>query len=383
MKTEQNTSDNRQTNWKKYALRKAVFLLLIGIVVAFMVRNSKKQNTTDDPVYDQLVLFRSMSTLVSVQLYHPVESELRSGIDAVQGSMKAVEQLCSIYDPESELSRLNASAHKEPFVCSEDLWEILIESRKYYEISGGAFDITVNPLTKLWKRHKNEGTLPAQDELDAALDLVGLDKVEFNDEERSVQFTREGMSLDLGGIAKGWALDRAQIALALAGFESGYIDLGGNVLCLKVPPPKKDAYRVGIRDPFNHEKYFAVTELLKEAVATSGSYERYIEIEGKKYSHILNPKTGMPVDGDILSVSVVAPKGVETDALSTSIFINGQEFAEKLVKENPAIRILILFRGSENPDKTLVQKIGKGWEINYLPERADESLPAELPSPLN
>ncbi len=277
-----------------------------------------------DPSAVTTVSFGTMSTIATFQFSGSGRKVDRAAADA-RAQITSVEKLCNIFDPASELSRLNASAADRPFRCSGELWEILTLSRKYHVLSDGAFDPTIRPLMNLWGFHGKRKTVPSQAEIDSALRLCGLDKVVFDDAAKTVFFPQKGMSVDLGGIAKGWAVDRAAAAAVQAGIRRGTIDLGGNIRTIANDRP----YTIGIRDPRDGSKLLRKFTLNGESIATSGSYERFSVIDGKRYSHIMNPKTGRPVPAEMLSATVIAPTAVESDAFSTSVFINGSGFAEK------------------------------------------------------
>lgn len=337
--------------------------------------------------------FSSMSTFAKSRLYVKDQRSVAVAARSVRDAFREVEKLCNIYDPESELSRLNASAHREAFVCSDDLWEILTEARRFYKLSDGAFDVTITPFMRLWGFHSKEKRLPDPSAIAAAKAHVGLDKVKFDDAKHSVRFPVEGMSIDLGGIAKGWALDRAAEKLSrlsavgdkiasetsfadradawfrgrLVHFDRGFIDLGGNAIAFSEPPPDAKKYKTSVRNFVNPRsgETCAAADLLGEAVSTSGSYERYTVIDGKHYSHIVDPASGLPVE-NMLSVSVIAKRAVDADALSTAIFVKGPAFAEKMAKEFPGLRVLIFYRDAADPKIIKTFQIGE-WDAVSVP----------------
>lgn len=275
-----------------------------------------------------------MGTLAAFTFYAPPE-KAQAAAKAAQTEFERIIAIANLYDPQSELSRLNASAYHAPFACSDDLWILLQEARQAYEFSGGAFDITAKPLMLLWGfyRKQHPGKLPTQTEIDAARANVGLDKVEFDDENQTVRFTRPGMAIDLGGIAKGYAVDLAAHAAEEQGIRRGVIDLGGNLRLLQ-PPPGLKFYKVGIRDPRKRDQLTEeVLELVNTAVSTSGDYERFIEIAGKKYGHIMDPATGLPAHHDY-SVTVTAPSALLADWLSTTLYLRPE-----LAPEFPGVTI--------------------------------------------
>ena len=294
---------------------------------------------------------------LEVKLYGESE-EIKEVSSEIYRVVAEVDNTCNIYNPESELSKLNQTAHEEPFKCSDLLWEVLSESKKYYEISNGAFDISAAPLMKLWGFYRKRKSLPSEKELEEAKAVVGLDKVIFDPAEKSIRFTVPGMRLDLGGIAKGFAVDKGAEVARKLGVNTGLINLSGNALCLSKPFPNKKTYVIGVKNPIQKYALCGKIELLEQSVATSGDYERYVIIDGKHFAHIMDPRTGKPVE-NVYAVTVITPSATAADALSTSIFINGKDFAEKIHKENPATTFLII-RKDDKGDPEII-KIGDSW----------------------
>lgn len=373
----------------KRILRIAFFTLAAGFIVQLIF--------SEKNIYWQDFGFSSMSTIIRSRFYVRDTRAFPCAANLVRREFLLVDALCNPFRPDSELARLNQTAFHQPFHCSEELWEILSEARKFHRLSDGAFDITIEPLMKLWGFRRKEKRLPSKAEINAAKKYVGLEKVIFDDNARTVRFSVDGMSLNLGGIAKGWTLDRTA---AVAGktvlcngkpradaslFErldawfrghtvrlnSGYIDAGGNVVALPEPPPREKAYTAAVRDPLDRSKSCAETRLLNECISTSGNYERYVTINGKHYTHIIDPATGMPVE-NMLSVSVVAPRGVDADALSTAIFLRGKDFALRMKKEFPSLRVLMFFRDAEKPENVKCFQIGD-WKNIRIPELPPEN----------
>ena len=294
---------------------KHLFLFLILILVQATAANEK--------LIVRTLSFPVMSTQANLKFYGKDEKELEKAFQTARSAMEDVIRICNIFDPASELARLNTSAAKEPFACSPELWEILNEARKFHTLSGGVFDPTVQPLMKIWGFHRKRQSLPLPKEIADAKAICGFSKVKFDKEKHTVFFTVPGMSLDLGGIAKGWAVDKASEAvLRNTSIRIGIVDLGGNIRCFPQPPPGKDHYTVAVKNPKKPGSYVALAFMLDECAATSGNYERYVVIDGKQYTHIIDPRTGYPVEG-VLSATVITKRGVDSDALSTSVFING------------------------------------------------------------
>jgi thiamine biosynthesis lipoprotein len=275
------------------------------------------------------VQFPVMGTQASVVVYGDGTSS-EAAVAAVRETLLRIEKVANLYDPFSELARLNAGAASAPFVCSEELWAILSAARKTYQLSGGAFDISAKPLMDLWGFYRKRGDFPpSETEIAETLTKVGLDKVIFDDARRSVRFTVPGMAFDLGGIAKGFAVDRAAAAVMALGIRRGIIDLGGNIRVLPEPPPGKAVYHIAIRNPGKKDEFFEKKlEMLDNAVATSGNYERFVVLAGRKYAHIINPVSGKPVDGDT-GVTVVTRLALDADALSTTCFLLGSAWCRE------------------------------------------------------
>ena len=319
-----------------FPIKRTVFaVLILGLFMAGYARRKKNRPFTE--------AIQVMGTKAAVQFYGTDATTSRKAADAVWKVFKNVNNRFSNYIPSSELSQMNADAFKEPFKCSDEMWDMLTWCRKAHTLSHGAFDVTAGPIVTLWGIYRKEKkALPPKEEIDAALAKVGLDKVVFDDEAKTVRFTVDGMSIDVGGIAKGYAVDKAIEAVQGLGVTQGIIDLGGNLYCLSVPPPKRDTYVIGIRNPFQPDADPVVAVPFKGmAIATSGDYERYVTIDGKRYAHIMNVKTGKPVTG-MAAVTVIAKKAIITDLLSTSIFINGGKHLEELAKAFPDIKVLIV-----------------------------------------
>ena len=351
---------------------KILFALVMGIVLIaiafflFLEHGRVERETRSFPV---------MGTVASLDLYDNSRDMLNRAADDAQNEIRRLESMCNIYDKNSELSRLNATAFQKPFRCSDELWEILLSARKYYELSDGSFDITVKPLMTLWGFHRRRCTMPERKEIDEAMKLVGLKKVIFDDKNKTVRFSVDGIGLDLGGIAKGYALDKARRKVLRRGVDIGILDLGGNLFCLPKPIPEvgRDHYRVGIKNPLDKSRIMTVVPMLDSVIATSGDYERYVIINGKQYTHIIDAKTGYPVQ-NMLSVSVIAPKGIDSDALSTSVFLKGAPLAEKICRENPKIQILIIRRDPQERTRILIERFGDIWDRDLKMESPE--LPA-------
>jgi thiamine biosynthesis lipoprotein len=258
----------------------------------------------------------------------------------------SLNRVFSDYDPQSELSRLNRSAGTGLFVpLSAPLYDILKSSRNAWKQSGGAFDITMGPLTKLWRQSRKEGRFPADTLVQQALAKTGFAKVKWEDATRHVQLLQTGMQLDLGGIAKGYVAEAVVRFLQNNGIASALADAGGDIACTGAPPQKR-GWTIGINVPEQQETLLPINiELSHGAVATSGDVYQFTEHEGKRYSHIINPKTGYGVTFQ-RNVTIIAPDGATADWLATACSILPVRKAKKLAKQCNAALLIGVLKGN-------------------------------------
>jgi thiamine biosynthesis lipoprotein len=339
---------------KKQYWQSLIIIILCSLTWIYLFPKNQDINSNSQKTERR---FPIMGTFAHTVIYGKPELTEKAS-DKVREIFTLIEKTCNIFDPESEISRLNKTAAAKAFKCSPLLWNIFNSSRRAYDISGGSFDVSARPLMLLWGFYRKRGdTLPGAKEVKEAQSKTGLNKIIFDNKNHTVKFTVAGMSIDLGGIAKGIAVQVAAQKVKEMGIKHGVIDLGGNMYCLGRPPAPKKFYTIGIRDPLAKNKICGKLFLHNQAVATSGNYERYVTIKGRHYTHIMNPKTGRPVE-DMLSVSVLASDAGDADFLSTTIFINGPEFARTLCRANPDIGVLIVRRYPKDKSKTETIKIG-------------------------
>ena len=228
----------------------------------------------------------------------------------------------SIHRADSELSRLNARASIGPVVISADLWRVIAKAQEIAGETDGSFDITIRPLADLWGFIWKEYRLPTDAQLKAVLPRVNYRLVQLDAEKRTVHFLATGVSLDLGGIAKGYAVDCAIEKMRSIGFTNAMVKAGGDLRVIGVPPAKTN-WIVQLEDPGKAGRRTRIP-LRDAALSTSGNYENYFEVDGVRYSHILNPRTGLPVQG-IAACTVIAPTCIESDAMATACFVYGVE----------------------------------------------------------
>ena len=264
---------------------------------------------------------------------------------------REIDEQFSNYKPDSELSKLNATAHEQPFQCTGRMWELLNAARAVWHTSDGGFDISAGPLMHLWGFYTKRQELPSDEKIATVTALVGLDKIVFDDDARTVFFPQQGMMLDPGGIAKGYAIDLAVAAVRELGIDRGVIDLGGNMFCMAEPPPGRESYSIGIRNPRakEYQTILGSVAILNQSVAGSGDYERFAEIGRRRICHIMDPRTGHPVEG-VAHVSVVAKTAMAADILSTAAFVSQGSNLDALAEIDPTAQFFIVHI---NPDDSL------------------------------
>jgi len=264
-----------------------------------------------------------------------VTSPDKKASQIVFNEVNRLDQLLSKYNPRSEISILNRTGKLK---VSSDTFYLIKKSKEFWQISDGAFDISVASLVDLWGFSDKKTKIPTDKEIQLTLALVGSDKIILQENNSMVEFKLPGMKIDLGAIAKGYALDCAVKKLKESKINSCLINAGGQVYALgeKFSSPWKIAIK-NPRQPGNLE----VLTLKDQSSSTSGDYQQYFQVNNKRYSHIINPKTGYPVDSKINSVTVIDKSGLNADALSTTIFILGTKEIKRLLTEFPDTKIYI------------------------------------------
>lgn len=318
------------TDKKKLAF--VIIPLAAAVLAIFAFFYARQQQEQQDPI--TATAFK-LNTVVTITIY---DSQDTSILDGAMALCDEYEQIFSRTMEASELYQLNAGTlprEDGAFVLSEPLSDLISQGLYYSGLSGGAFDISIAPVSSLWDFTSGEAILPDVRELSEALALVDYEQVFLDG--ASLRFGMEGMELDLGAIAKGYIADRIKDYLISQGVESAIIDLGGNILCVG-KRPDGEPFRIGIQRPFaDRSETAAIVEIDGKSVVSSGIYERYFEKDGVLYHHILNPDTGYPYDNGLVSVTIISDNSVDGDGLSTSCFALGLEKGMKLVDSLPDV----------------------------------------------
>ena len=269
----------------------------------------------------------AMGATYKVILYGEDKTLMEAAIDAAFSEVGRLDALLSNYRVESEWSAMNRRAAQGPVRLSAELFQLLSTCMEYSRESEGAFDIAVGPLMKLWGFYKGSGRLPNPEEVAAVLPNVGYPHIHLDADAQTMWFDRTGVELDPGGIGKGYAVDRMADVLRQRGFRSALVaGSDSTIYGLGVPPSESKGWRVGIKDPRNPRRTVAEVFLKDMSMSTSGSYEKFFRAEGRTYAHIMDPRTGFPAPGSG-SVSVIAPRTIDSEAWAKPYFINGHEWA--------------------------------------------------------
>jgi len=277
-----------------------------------------------------------------------------TAVDAALDEVERLDKVLSDYDPASELSRLSALAPmQEPVKVSDDLWAVLEAAELFREKSDGAFDIAVGPLTTLWRQARRTGKLPREDKLVAAMAAVGGDGIELDHEDRRVRLTKPGMRLDAGGIGMGYAADRAMDVLKRHRITSAMIDASGDIL-VSGAPPGADGWRILVA-PMRGGEGETIT-LTGAAITTSGDAFQAVEIDGVRYSHVVDPRTGLGVRGPS-AVTVIAPDATAADALATAASVLGPTHGPAFTKKYPKAFARFVWRDG----KKVHSLVTDGW----------------------
>lgn len=284
-----------------------------------------------------------MGTLMRIKLYASDQATAQKGFRAAFDRIAQLDEILSDYNPASELSRLTATALGKPVGVSDDLARVVEASLEISERSKGAFDITVGPLTHLWRQARRDRVVPQPDAIQAAAARCGYRKLHFDSAAQTIKLDSPGMLLDVGGIAKGYAAEEALAVLKKLGLPTALVAASGD-LAFGLAPPGEPGWKIGIDSFDRADKPFTrVLFLTDAAVSTSGNSEQFLQVNGKTYSHIIDPHTGMGLV-DNITVTTIARSGMLADAAATAVSVLGCEKGLTYVEREPGLAAFIVVR---------------------------------------
>jgi FAD:protein FMN transferase len=306
------------------------FILYLLLICAIRIDAQQVSHKT-------LILMGSRFDLTVV---HSNEELGKAYIDTAINEIKRIEKLISSWDPASQTSDINKNAGIRPVKVDKELYDLIARSIAISQLTDGAFDISYAAMDKIWKFDGSMTQMPSPEEIKKSVEKVGYKNIVLDPIEQSVFLKIKGMKIGFGAIGKGYAADKAKKLLIDKGVPSGIINASGDMNTWGKKPDGTD-WTVAITNPMNKHRAFALLPLKQGAVVTSGDYEKYVEFNGVRYAHIINPKTGYPATG-LISVTVFAPSAELADALATSIFVMGKDVGLDRVNQLAMVECIII-----------------------------------------
>ncbi len=335
-------------------------LLWIAIAAGLDSRPASADETRPLRRYRQAAL--QMGVEFEVELFAPGDPEASQAMTAAFARIAALDKALSDYDPASELSQLsetsavppgadltNPPATAKAVPLSDDVWRVLRYSQDLSRQTDGAFDVTIGPLTKLWRRARRQKELPADDRLADARAAVGFQFLKLDETAHTAQLLRPSMRLDLGGIAKGYAADEALAAIQKCGITRALVRASGDI-AVGDPPPDQTGWKIGIAPLNPDDEPTRFVRLANRAISTSGDSRQHLVVGGKRYSHIIDPRTGIGVSGRS-SVSVIARTGMEADGVATAVSVLGGEQGVALVRQRTDVELLLIVEDASGQER--------------------------------
>ncbi|MDO8886086.1 FAD:protein FMN transferase, partial [Candidatus Oleimmundimicrobium sp.] len=307
-------------------------VVLIGIVtLVSWVWIAKEQVYVNNPYVEETTL---MDTYVTIKAYGKSKNKVERAVNKAIAEIKRIDNIMNFYNENSEISNINKRAGESPVKISDDMVQTISLSLAYAEKTGGAFDPTIGALTGLWNFGKEK--IPSELEMEKGLPLVDYHLVELDKKQETIAFLKEGTKLDFGGVAKGYAVDRAMDILKKEEITAALITTGSTTKVFGFKP-KNNLWKIGIQHPRPSEtekNIMGVISTTDKSISTSGDYQQYFIKNKIRYHHILNPKTGMPAQGYISVTVITDLSAAEADILSTAIFVMGYPKGMDFIKQN-------------------------------------------------
>lgn len=321
-------------------MKKLILLLIVPLLL-----------TSCKPAIYQSDIF-AMNTYITQQIYGIHASK---SAELVRGYIANYESVLSMHVTGSDIDNINKNAGIAPVKVLNTTFELLNIAKQYSELCDGAFDVTIAPITELWGITEDNPVVPTKDKISQAVALVDYKKIILDESAKTVMLKDKGMSIDLGGIAKGFVCNEIEKIYDENDITGAVVSIGGNIFSYGTRPDGK-RFILGIRDPNGSAyEYFGKLKVENAVVATSGGYERYFEQDGKRYHHILDTKTGYPVESDLVSVTVVSQNGGLADFLSTAIFIQGSQKIDYYLAQDDFSVIIVDNQGNVHISDSLAE----------------------------
>lgn len=358
---------------KRSEVSKRKLILVCNLVFIFILSLLLSGCTKKEKMYKESRIL--MDTFCSITIVASSREEAKKATEAGFAEIKKLETLLNYFSPDSEISAVNRAAGITPVRVSKETLEIVQKAVAVSNVSGGAFDTSIAPVISLWKFSKStaEQSIPSENEIEGALKLVDFKKIKIDEIRSEIFLEDKGMELDLGGIAKGYAADKAVDAIKAMGIKSALVAIAGDIRGFGLNS-SRNAWKVGIQNPRPEsdsekpwEDIIASLSLENSAISTSGDYQRFFMSNGTRYHHILDSKTGFPTVSGLISSSVIAPEGYLADGLSTAVFILGVEEGIKLLESKGFGGVLVDAGKKIHLTKGLRDKIvilNKAYQLN-------------------
>lgn len=275
---------------------------------------------------------------ITVVAANPVQGN--EAIDLAVAEISRIEKLISSWDPDSETSGINANAGIRPVKVDPELFQLIERCLAISKLTDGAFDISYASMDKIWKFDGSMTSMPDPEAVRASVSLVGYENIVLDKQQETVFLTKAGMKIGFGAVGKGYAADKAKALLLAHGIQAGIVNASGDMATWG-RQPNGDEWKVAITNPMDKNKAFALLPISEGAVVTSGNYEKFVTFGGKRYTHIIDPRSGYPATG-LLSVTVFAPRAELADALATSVFVMGKDTGINRIDQLPRIECIVI-----------------------------------------
>lgn len=329
---------------------RAIFFLLVFFAVSPLLTEARSSDNIPDSLFQESRA--AMGTDFTILLYARDVQQARSLFEEAFLEIERVEQLLSAFRASSELSRINRMAARAPVTLDPEMTWLLGRVIEWSYKTGHAFDPAIGPLLDLWGFTSERSTVPRADEITEILQVTGTDKIELSVPNRTVAFHSSEVRLDSGAFGKGYALDQAAAVLKKYGITRALLSSGQSSYLALNAPPGKMGWRITVSDPKNADSLLEETLLVNSALSTSGGANRFVELSGKRFAHILDPRSGRPAELSILC-TVVAPDALVSDILSTAVFVLGPDQGAQLIRSIPETRGLVV-SGSKSDRKMVL-----------------------------